>query len=455
MAQCVEAISKKQARIPYRESKMTRILSLGQNNGLTVMILNLAPVRSYHQDTLSSLNFANRTKKIEVRDVENEPVFKGPPRPVATFTGRPIQRQPLRALGTPRIVPMYVMKSPEKPGEKPRKAFVVYSDETKARQSFTCTKGGVIELTRKTTPLKRGADALSSISSRPAKTMRPQTSLSKAGIEEMVEKKVESILATRGLQQSASPEKENTVSEQVQRRLELLEQKIEGKEDARAEGLTYLLMAKQHHVRNEDVSALKMYELAQPFFPSNDKLQGKIDKLRDKLKQKREGLAVKRLADTQPPVKVRKIDSKLSPRESQCAMLHKRFEVSEGSEGTEYFEARETADDGGYESDDWFRFKEKSKRGLYKKLPQEFSTMGELHSPRTQRLLRIVNSRDVEQIKLLKGIGAKKAEAIVDCLCEMDNEGVQPAVIGSLMELGTMRGVSTKMVENMRNGLVL
>ena len=79
LAQCVEAISKKQARIPYRESKMTRILSLGQNNGFTVMILNLAPVRSYHLDTLSSLNFANRTKKIEVNEVENQPVFREQP----------------------------------------------------------------------------------------------------------------------------------------------------------------------------------------------------------------------------------------------------------------------------------------------------------------------------------------------------------------------------------------
>lgn len=52
LAQCVEAINKKQSRIPYRESKMTRILSLGQNNGLTIMILNLAPVKSYHLDSL-------------------------------------------------------------------------------------------------------------------------------------------------------------------------------------------------------------------------------------------------------------------------------------------------------------------------------------------------------------------------------------------------------------------
>lgn len=30
LAKCVEAISQKDARIPYRESKMTRILSLGK-----------------------------------------------------------------------------------------------------------------------------------------------------------------------------------------------------------------------------------------------------------------------------------------------------------------------------------------------------------------------------------------------------------------------------------------
>lgn len=97
LAQCVEAISKKHHRIPYRESKMTRILSLGQNNGLTVMILNLAPIKSYHLDTLSSLNFANRTKKIEVREVENEPMFKGPPRPAARPSVTAL-RQPLRPL---------------------------------------------------------------------------------------------------------------------------------------------------------------------------------------------------------------------------------------------------------------------------------------------------------------------------------------------------------------------
>lgn len=72
LAQCIEAITKKQTRIPYRESKMTRILSLGQNNGLTVMILNLAPTKAFHMDTLSALNFANRAKKIELKQAETD-----------------------------------------------------------------------------------------------------------------------------------------------------------------------------------------------------------------------------------------------------------------------------------------------------------------------------------------------------------------------------------------------
>ena len=36
LSSCIDAIGRGDKRIPYRESKMTRILSLGQNNGITV-----------------------------------------------------------------------------------------------------------------------------------------------------------------------------------------------------------------------------------------------------------------------------------------------------------------------------------------------------------------------------------------------------------------------------------
>ncbi|KAI9877308.1 MAG: hypothetical protein M1830_004266 [Pleopsidium flavum] len=467
LAQCVEAISKKQARIPYRESKMTRILSLGQNNGSTIMILNLAPVRSYHLDTLRSLNFANRTKKIEIREIENEPIFKGPPRALPTLTGPSIQRQPLRPLATLHNATVNAMNPPTKPGDKPTKAFCVYSDRAKARQPTTLTQSRRPEPANNTSPLKRGSDSFLSFSSRPTKTLRPsdppqtirpQPGISKASIEEMVEKKVEEILATRALHESSKPAVEANISEQVQRRLELLEQRIEGKEDGRAEGLTYLLMAKQHHVRGEDVSALKIYELAQPYFPDNEKLVGKIVGLREKIKSKRED-SYANLAGQRPPPQPRIQSARLTLPETIRDVTKKSIDDPADDDNDDYLEPFNPANSSDYESEDGFHFKPKAR----KPLKQFQSRLNILHdtsseegqTPRTQQLLRIINTRNLAQIKLLKGVGAKKAEAIVNCLCEMDEEGMEGAMIETLGQLGRLKGVGAKTVENMRSGFVL
>ena len=68
-------------------------------------------------------------------------------------------------------------------------------------------------------------------------------------------------------------------------------------------------------------------------------------------------------------------------------------------------------------------------------------------TPRTKQLLDIINTKDVSKIKLLKGVGAKKAEAIVNCLCDLDDS------VTSLGQLGKLKGVGVKTVENMRTGL--
>lgn len=76
-------------------------------------------------------------------------------------------------------------------------------------------------------------------------------------------------------------------------------------------------------------------------------------------------------------------------------------------------------------------------------------------TPRTKNLLRIINTRDVSQIRLLKGVGAKKAEAMVNCLCELDDgtEDGQGQMVRTLSELGQLKGVGSKGVEKMREGL--
>ena len=65
--------SKKRIFIPYRNSKLTRVLqdSLG-GNSLCSMLATLSPALSNSSETLSTLKYANRAKSIEVNATKNE-----------------------------------------------------------------------------------------------------------------------------------------------------------------------------------------------------------------------------------------------------------------------------------------------------------------------------------------------------------------------------------------------
>ena len=450
LAKCVEAISQKDARIPYRESKMTRILSLGQNNGLTIMILNLAPVRSFHLDTLSSLNFANRTKRIEVREIENEHLFKLPPRSaLPSISGPSIQRQPLRQLASTvhNASAIHAPNNTLKQNDKQTKAFSVYSD--RARHSNVDTRTSRGDPGRGPSPLKRPApsDTFVASASRPAKRRSPnfiksrtQPTISKAAIEDMIERKVTDILAARALDQpSVTPQAE--ISDEVQRRLDLLEKKIDVQDDGREQGLTFLLMAKQHAVRGEDVSALRMYNLAKDFFPDNKKLNMKIEKLREKIQQHKE--------------EERRKEATTDLQSSKTSLQGATRKACGRKDDHDDDYQDEGFPDYGYESDGGFHYKAKVKNKRAKAVRVTSTEMGmeDVETPRTKQLLNIVNTRDVRQIRLLKGVGAKKAEAIIEALCAGEEDEDEVRTVSSLRELGQLRGVGAKTVENMRLGL--
>ena len=445
LAKCVEAISQKDARVPYRESKMTRILSLGQNNGLTVMILNLAPVRSFHLDTLSSLNFANRTKRIEVREIENEPVFKLPPRAVPIISGSTIQRQPLRSLATTvhNASTIHVSSGLQKEVDKKAKAFSVYSD--KSHQPSTGIRQFRGDPGRCSTPLKRRSP-FSASTLRPAKRRSPnrmvskiQPAMSKELIENIIERKVTDILAARVIDQpSIAPQPD--ISEGVQRRLDLLEKRIDGQDTGREQGLTFLLMAKQHAVRGEDASALRMYNLAKDFFPDNKKLDMKIAKLSEKTRRHRE--------ESERTDVVQ--DAKRS-KNSAVGEIRKTLGYTEDDDNHQSKEA--PIHD--YEATEGIHYQTKTrvKRVDAIRLSVNELDMEERQTPRTRQLLAIVNTRDVRQIRLLKGVGTKKAEAISETLCADENNEKGVRVVTSLRQLGQLRGVGAKTVESMRSGL--
>ena len=502
---------------------MTRILSLGQNNGLTVMILNIAPVKSYHLDTLSSLNFANRTKRIEVREVENEPIFKGCSRPVAavpTVTGPAIhQRQALRPLATAvHNTHVHGTRIDDK-ADKPAKQFSVYSDMSKSRNSShqqPQPQPRRSDAPKRSSPLKRGSEAFVNNAKRPSKIARAspppfdtKPTLSQSAIEDLIEKRVNEIFATRALDQPSVSSIPPDISDEVKRRLELLEQKIEGKDDARSEGLTFLLMAKQHYVRGEEQSALKMYELAQDSFPDNKKLEAKIQKLRQSIKEKKE--AGRKTVQALEKVELPRTLTELP--DVQIRSEPKVYDYPHEDRDAEYQPAQDSADESDNRPSRPPRRKKKTTRSsssssdpleqpiphpnnpLHRPRPKQkhllclsrptslptpttTSVASPLHSPflptvppqqtpRTKQLLHIINTRDLAQIRLLRGVGAQQAEAISEAMCTGEDEDDDDEQEGSgglgskrggmkiedLGQLGRLKGVGVKTVENMRAGL--
>ena len=76
LGNCISAlVDGKSQHIPYRDSKLTRLLqdSLG-GNSVTVMLCNASPADTSVEETLSALRFAERAKKIEnVATVNRDP----------------------------------------------------------------------------------------------------------------------------------------------------------------------------------------------------------------------------------------------------------------------------------------------------------------------------------------------------------------------------------------------
>lgn len=77
LGQCINllhnnSIKGTNSHIPYRDSKLTRLLkdSLGGSCS-TLMIANASPCLKHIEETLNTLNYANRTKELKTKNVKN------------------------------------------------------------------------------------------------------------------------------------------------------------------------------------------------------------------------------------------------------------------------------------------------------------------------------------------------------------------------------------------------
>lgn len=449
LAQCVEAISRKQARIPYRESRMTRILSLGQNNGITIMILQLAPIRSYHLDTLSSLNFANRTKKIEVNEVENQPIYRDTKSvPQYLPTAGNLHRQPLRPktiamhAPVPRDTSGTVADPPVKPIEKTVKAFAVFTDKSRVARTRPIAPNGSGNECAPTAALPRSiATTKPSTADGLARGRKRTVTMTQESIEALIDRKVAEKLAVQTILPSrdiSNHEIAQQSSAEVQARLDALERRLGAPATEQSEGLQFLLMGKQHLLRGEDTSALKMFQLALPYFPDNQKLLSKIENLRAQVAQRSEAR-----------------ESRLQTPRKERAVIADRHDNKERAFQQDPLECEHAGDISMQGEHDAEYTPSDSEDDLAHALTHDADAT---QTPRTKNLLKIINTRDVAQIRLLKGVGAKKAEAIVNALCTMTDATADEIdaglVVRDLDQLGRLRGVGIKGVEKMRVGLV-
>lgn len=69
----ISALAEKSPHIPYRDSKLTRVLqdSLG-GNSKTIMIANIGPSEYNYNESLTTLRYAHRAKTIQNKPVKNE-----------------------------------------------------------------------------------------------------------------------------------------------------------------------------------------------------------------------------------------------------------------------------------------------------------------------------------------------------------------------------------------------
>jgi DNA uptake protein ComE-like DNA-binding protein len=247
----------------------------------------------------------------------------------------------------------------------------------------------------------------------------------------MVEKKVSEILASRT---QSAPEQPD-ISEAVQKRLDALERRIDDgrHDDTKSEGLRFLLMARQHKERGEDASALKMYEMAQPFFPGQTKLQAKIDRLREKMAAKREGqeLSASAVGD--------------SAADSADTSVERKKKAHRQANDEDY-EAAEADDD----DESFMRSQKKSKKVKATRI--QLTLDDTPLTPHMQELLDIINSRDATAIMGLQGFGPKKARDLVDYLGLMTEE--DGGRIDSLAQLRAVPGMGGRAVERAYDGLV-
>ncbi|KAK9762201.1 hypothetical protein K7432_012298 [Basidiobolus ranarum] len=257
LGQVVEALNAGATRIPYRDSKMTRILqdSLG-GRSLAMMIVNVAPGQKFYLETHNTLNFATKSKEIvnkaTVNEVTDQPKFV---KPVALPSLGKAQRvvAPISHVSTTANGPI-----------KRQRLSDTLSDPTPASGSFKkvakaiCPSNSVI----KTTEIAKN------------KKITDQDLEQK--VQKILEQKMKELSGTSQFSSTAqlkkNPQANSTIGNSEAMEIADLLTPCTKTKNAKA----YIMRGKSLQQQGELESALRCFEKAAVFVPNNDKLRKRI-----------------------------------------------------------------------------------------------------------------------------------------------------------------------------------
>ncbi|KAI0367731.1 kinesin-domain-containing protein [Pilatotrama ljubarskyi] len=304
LGQVVHALNQGASRIPYRNSKLTRILqdALG-GNSVGLLICNLAPGTKFRQDTLNTLNFAVRTKNIQNKPLVNQQVnaTAGP----SSVAIQPAISAQTRSIPAPAHTTGTRLPGP-RPSRVPRISNVASAGpRTSLTFSSLHAPGAKTEGKLAVVPPHLTEEE---INARIAKAVELEVARRLAEREAQRREEEEAAAAAAGTSQSVSMHDEQASSlqslqpglltpllkarqshdEELKQRLEELESKFErgNKESHLADvlspisrkktGRAYVALARAHTQKNNLQVALELYRKAEAYVPDNVKLKERI-----------------------------------------------------------------------------------------------------------------------------------------------------------------------------------
>eukprot|EP00008_Paramoeba_atlantica_P007462 CAMPEP_0201478804 /NCGR_PEP_ID=MMETSP0151_2-20130828/3572_1 /ASSEMBLY_ACC=CAM_ASM_000257 /TAXON_ID=200890 /ORGANISM="Paramoeba atlantica, Strain 621/1 / CCAP 1560/9" /LENGTH=651 /DNA_ID=CAMNT_0047860009 /DNA_START=230 /DNA_END=2186 /DNA_ORIENTATION=+ len=370
LGKVVDALNCGATRVPYRDSKLTRLLqdSLG-GRSIGILFANIAPAIQYYSDTTNTLNFASKSRQIINQPQVNKEVSHS----VKKVTTVRFNQPPLR---------------PEKRKERSSNRENYSNSSSTSYSSFDQNALAALERRIET---KLGKQLENQLICPQIKKRKLVDEATMQRLERLEKKVVEQAQDAAHLALGSSWQETNTEREMEEE---------EEEEKKKGGGLitprllcamtpctkartarNYILEAKTLESGGHEQKALVLYEKAAEMIPENGKLQQKISILRQQSSSSSSSLSSLSSSPSESVMKKRKLFMDGSEEDRQ------EEEEKEEKEYSSSFVASEEEED-------------------------SFEEM-ETDDERVKRVLQVLSTGDKKQLLSLKGIGPKRADAIM------------------------------------------